>query len=608
VPALPRFAPHDVLKSTWGYESYRPLQGEIVDAILSGRDVIALLPTGGGKSLCYQLPAILLPGTTVVVSPLIALMKDQVDALQTAGVAATFINSTLTPSEIGQRQASVARGDMKLVYVAPERLASASFMQLLAGCELSLLAIDEAHCISEWGHDFRPEYRQLSKLRAQFPHAPLAAFTATATKRVQSDIIEQLQLRDPARFTGSFNRPNLYYEVRPKKDTYAQILSYLRSRPSDSGIIYRQSRTGTEDLAGRLIGDGIEAFAYHAGLDAETRRARQDVFRHGRARVIVATIAFGLGIDKPDVRFVIHHDLPKTLESYYQESGRAGRDGESSDCILFYSYSDVQFVKRMMGSKPPAERRVAEAALRTLIDWAEAGTCRRAKLLAHFDEHGLSPQERCCDNCDRGVVTSISHNTATVDVTTEAQMFLSCVKRTGELFGQTHITAVLRGSKSKRVLQWGHETLSTYGIGRHRDEAFWAALADRLDRDRLIASDERRSISVTAQGWEVLRGEREVSMGFPLNSPPTGRTTDARKVGPSPSQIELFDRLRAVRTRIADDRGVPPYVILWDRSLVDMCERVPTTLAELRQVYGFGEVKIEQFGEDFLRELARQDQ
>ncbi len=386
------------LKATFGYTSFRPLQEDIVRSILAGRDVFVLMPTGGGKSLCYQLPALLLDGMTVVVSPLIALMKDQVDSLEALGVSATYVNSSLDASEIGRRQAAVARGEVKLLYVAPERLMMPGFLRLLAATGVAFFAIDEAHCISEWGHDFRPEYRELARLRALFPGTALGAFTATATTRVQADIRAQLGLQSAASFRGSFNRPNLFYEVRPKHDAYGQLVRYLRGRDRSSGIVYCQSRARTEQLAAQLSADGFAAVAYHAGLESEERRGRQDAFIKDDVQIVVATIAFGMGIDKPDVRFVVHYDLPKNLEGFYQESGRAGRDGEPADCILFYGPGDAVKHRHFIDEKPSAiERQVALRQLRQMDEWAAGTTCRRRALLAYFDESFDGQAGPCCD-------------------------------------------------------------------------------------------------------------------------------------------------------------------------------------------------------------------
>lgn len=588
---------HGVLTSTFGFPSFRPLQEDIVEAILQGRDVFALMPTGGGKSLCYQLPALLLDGTTVVISPLIALMKDQVDALQALGIPATYVNSSLDASEIGRRQSMVARGEVKLLYVAPERLATPGFLQLLRHARIALFAVDEAHCISEWGHDFRPEYRELRRLRQLFPDVPIAAFTATATARVQNDIAGQLDLRDAARFHGRFNRSNLFYEVRPKKGAYAQILGYLRARGTMSGIIYCGSRSGTEDLAARLRGDGISAVAYHAGLESEERRRSQEAFIKDDVRVIVATIAFGMGIDKPDVRFVMHVDLPKTLENYYQESGRAGRDGEPSDCILFYSAGDVMKLRHFAQEKASdAERRVALRQLQQVADWAETSSCRRRALLAYFDERLDGQPAPCCDVCSSPFESE--------DMTVPAQMFLSCVKRTRERFGVAHIVNILRGSRNDRILQLGHDKLSTYGIGRHLSGAEWRHLAGELIRGNYLHQDSDRfnALSVTPEGHTVLfDGETVTVRRPPRTSVQAPASRDALDVQPHPA---LFERLRELRKRLADEAGIPPYVIFHDRTLRQMAAELPATEGELLRIPGIGQRKILDFGEIFLGTIA----
>ncbi|HET7035625.1 MAG TPA: DNA helicase RecQ [Thermomicrobiaceae bacterium] len=585
---------HATLAAVFGYSTFRPLQQEIIRATLDGRDVFALLPTGGGKSLCYQLPALLRSGLTVVVSPLIALMKDQVDALTALGVNATYINSSLEYDELRARQDAVVRGEVRLLYVAPERLMLPGFLRLLERVPLAGFAIDEAHCISEWGHDFRPEYRELRRLRQLFPATPLAAFTATATARVEQDILEQLGLEEAARFRGSFNRANLFYEVRPKRNAYHQLVAYLRDHRRDSGIIYCQSRAGTEKLAEKLQDDGFPAAAYHAGLESDERRRRQEDFSRDRVPIVVATVAFGMGIDKPDVRFVIHYDLPKNLESYYQESGRAGRDGEPSDCILFFSRGDVAKQQRFIEEKPTLEeRRVAHEQLRQMADWADAHECRRRALLAYFDEEFAGQSGPCCDVCRTPVEE--------VDYTIPAQMLLSCVVRTGQRFGMNHVVDVLRGSQSQKIQQFGHERLSTYGIGRDRRKAEWLALARELVRRGYLSQDPERfnTLAVTEPGWTVLRGEETVRLaklyerGAGRVAEPAGDVDDA-----------VFEELRALRRRLAEARGVPPYVIFHDSTLRELAGRLPTTQAALRRVTGVGERKAEDFGEAVLAVLA----
>ena len=597
-PTATRNVPTDAqilaaLRSTFGYPSFRPLQREIVQSVLSGKDVFVLMPTGGGKSLCYQLPALLLDGLTVVVSPLIALMKDQVDALRALGVAATFINSSLDQSEIGRRQAAVARGDVKLLYVAPERLMMPGFLHLLATVKIALFAIDEAHCISEWGHDFRPEYRDLTRLRALFPSTTLGAFTATATPRVQADIKAQLRLQTANCFQGSFNRPNLYYDVRPKKDAYRQLVGYLRQRRSASGIVYCQSRVATEALAEKLRKDGFSAVAYHAGLENGERQRRQDAFIKDDVQIIVATIAFGMGVDKPDVRFVVHYDLPKNLEGYYQESGRAGRDGEPSDCILFYSAGDVVKHRHFIDEKSNAvERQVAFQQLRQMADWAESVGCRRRALLAYFHEPFDGQPDPCCDRC--------REPTEERDYTVAAQMLLSCVKRTGERFGAAHVVDVLRGSRSERILRLGHDKLTTHGIGRDRSADEWRHLIRGLLQGGHLSQsqDQYATLLLTDKGRELVLGKATFSY---VSLPSSAMSTAAESTEPNP---DLFEQLRALRKRLADERGVAPYVIFHDTTLRQMAARLPTTRAQLLRIQGIGERKADDFGDAFLAAIA----
>ena len=489
----------DVLDSVFGFDALRPLQADVINAILERRDTFVLMPTGGGKSLCYQLPALLLPGVTVVVSPLIALMKDQVDKLTAAGVAATFINSSLEPSEARQRHDEVLAGDVKLLYVAPERLMMPSFLALLERVKVELFAIDEAHCISEWGHDFRPEYRELSDLRARFPKVPIAAFTATATARVQDDIRAQLALRDPLSVRGSLDRPNIHYQVWPKKDAYRTLLGYLRAKPGAPGIVYVGTRATADSTAERLAGDGVQALAYHAGMDAHQRRVRQEAFLGGETSVMVATIAFGMGIDKPDIRFVVHLDLPKNLEGYYQESGRAGRDGLPADAVLFYSYGDAMKHEHFIQEKPAAEHQIARFQLDRMVAWAKGAACRRETLLGYFDETLTTRPDPCCDACAAPVAED-------ADYTTQAQMFLSCAKRTGERFGAAYLNKILVGSRDKRVLTNGHDGLPTFGIGKDHPRDEWTHVSNQLTERGYVAPDPERGngLWVTPVGEAVL--------------------------------------------------------------------------------------------------------
>src|SRR5947208_2150120 len=492
------------LKKHFGYDEFRPLQREIIQDALAGRDVFVLMPTGGGKSLCFQLPALLRDGLTIVVSPLISLMKDQVDALQTSGIAATFLNSALDRHEAVERLRGLNRGEYRLLYVAPERLMLDGFLERALNWNIAQFAIDEAHCISEWGHDFRPEYRELKKLRRHLPDVPLMALTATATERVRIDIVKQLGLHEARCYVASFNRPNLTYRVIAKSSPYEQVLALIRQRPNESGIVYCASRKTADALAKKLNADGIKAKPYHAGLETKERTKHQELFLRDDARVITATIAFGMGINKPNVRFVIHHDLPKNIESYYQETGRAGRDGLPSECVLLFSASDVVKQTRFIEEKGENEARIAREQLRQMVHYAEARECRRTTLLRYFGE--ARPNESCngCDNC-------LSPR-ETFDGTVAAQKFLSCVlrvqQRSGFAFGLNHIVEVLTGADTEMIRQRRHNELSTYGIGRELKRDAWQAIGRELLRLGLVevAAGKFATLQVTEAGRAELRG------------------------------------------------------------------------------------------------------
>src|SRR5947208_2930164 len=460
------------LKKHFGYDLFRPLQREIISDALAGRDVLVLMPTGGGKSLCFQLPALTREGLTIVVSPLISLMKDQVDALQTSGIPATFLNSTLDRQEAAARWRGLHRGEYRLLYVAPERLMLDTFLERAVNWNIAQFAIDEAHCISEWGHDFRPEYRELKKLQTHFPDVPVMALTATATERVRADILKQLKLREPRCYVASFNRPNLSYRVVPKTAPYEQLLEFIRSRPNESGIVYCASRKSADSLATRLSEDALSAKPYHAGLTTAERTKNQELFLRDDARVITATIAFGMGINKPNVRFVVHYDLPKNLESYYQETGRAGRDGLPSECVLLFSASDVAKQIHFIDEKSESEARIARTQLQQMVHYSETRECRRATLLRYFGEQYGKPSCEGCDNC-------LSPR-ETFDGTVAAQKFLSCVlrvqQRSGFAFGLNHIVEVLTGADTEMIRQRRHNELSTYGIGRELKRDAWQAI------------------------------------------------------------------------------------------------------------------------------------
>ena len=598
------------LKQRFGFDTFRPGQQEIVSDILGDHDVLAIMPTGGGKSLCFQLPALLRPGVCIVISPLIALMQDQVRLLQNNGIEATFINSSLERAEVSRRLARVERGDLKLLYVAPERLLQAEFEgdvlpRLQAAHGISSLVVDEAHCVSDWGHDFRPEYRQLHRLRTQFAQVPIAAFTATATERVRQDIVQQLALREPRIHVASFNRPNLYYAVRPKTAaTYSEVLEHAR-RDDGAGIIYCLSRKRVEEVAERLQADGIRALPYHAGLESNTRRDNQDAFIRDDAQVIVATIAFGMGINKPDVRWVVHYDLPKSLEGYYQESGRAGRDGERARCVLYFGAGDIRTAEFIIDQKidPVSleplvdEQRIARQQLRQVLNYAESGECRRSVQLRHFGEV-FSGKCNACDNC--------LEPRASIDRTTEAQQFLSCIARLAqrrERYGIAYVIELLRGAETQRVISRDHGTLSVYGIGKHLGLQEWRDIARALLHQGLMtqSQDGYAVVSLNDASWQVLRGERAVSVGESVKPAKARRTS---KPAATNSGNALFDALRALRKRLADEAGMPPYIVFNDASLWDMVQRQPTTLPEFSTILGVGQAKLARYGEQFV-ELIR---
>lgn len=599
-PPGPRELLAALLKRVFGYDSFRPLQEEIIGDWLAGRDVFALLPTGAGKSLCYQLPALVRPGLTVVVSPLISLMKDQVEALETIGVNATFLNSSLSPGEAGRRLRGLRERAYRLLYVAPERLMLPGFAEELPAWGASALAIDEAHCISEWGHDFRPEYRQLAQLRERFPEWPVIALTATATERVRADIVHQLQLRQPSLYVASFNRPNLTYRVMAKSRAFAQCLQFIRGRAGEAGIVYCQSRKSVESVAERLREAGIRALPYHAGLSAEERSRNQEAFIRDEARVICATIAFGMGIHKPDVRFVVHYDLPKNIEGYYQETGRAGRDGLPAECLLLFSAGDAIKQKTFIQEKEdPRERRIALDQLGEMIQFAEAGKCRRSALLAYFGEE--YPADGCggCDNC-------LSPRES-YDGTLDAQKLLSCVyrirERSGWNTGLIHVVEVLAGAGTERVRKWGHDRLSTFGIGADRPRAQWQAIGRELIRLGLLreGGGQYNVVELTPAGRDVLNRRLPVTLTRPLAAP----KAEAGRRGAIACDEALFDELRAVRRRLADELDVPAYIVFSDVSLRLMAREYPRDEAAFARISGVGEKKRSRFGPVFTAAIRR---
>lgn len=582
-----------VLKDTFGYDTFRPLQREVIDNVLARRDTLAIMPTGGGKSLCYQIPSLLFDGLTVVVSPLISLMKDQVEQLRAFGVPCLFLNSSLAPQEYQENMEYVKRGEVKLLYVAPETLLTPRILSLLESVQVDCLTIDEAHCISEWGHDFRPEYRQLVAVRQRFPQAVCLALTATATARVRQDIRTTLKFATTNEFIASFNRENLYIEVLRKADPYLQTIQMLERYKDQSGIIYCFSRKQVDELAAYLASKGYSVRPYHAGLEDSERRQNQEAFIRDDAQIIVATIAFGMGINKPNVRFVIHFDLPRSIEGYYQEIGRAGRDGLPAHCLLLYSYGDVAKLNYFIDQKEGSEKRVAMQHLDAIVRYAEDEiSCRRKPLLNYF---GDSYEADNCSNCDN----CTSAPTPLTDITIYAQKFLSCVKRADEKFGAGHITDILLGSKNEKVLRWEHDKLSTYGIGTDLTKKQWMHIARQLLTMGLVKQDgEFHTLSLTPRALEALR-KRETIFGV-VQEAERVRTKDKRK-----EEIEynsaLFALLRQKRKEMADQAGVPPYVIFSDKTLAEMAAYYPQSISSLLKISGVGQVKLRQFGEEFLK-------
>ncbi len=596
------------LRHVFGFDSFRGEQAQVVDHVTGGGDALVLMPTGGGKSLCYQLPALLRNGTAIVVSPLIALMQDQVEALRQLGVRAAYLNSTLSGAEASDIEQQLLDGGLDLLYVAPERLLTPRFLSLLDRATIALFAIDEAHCVSQWGHDFRREYRQLTLLHERWPAIPRIALTATADAPTRREIVERLKLEDARQFVSSFDRANIRYRVEHKHDARRQLASFLEAHAGEAGIVYCLSRRKVDTMAEYLAGRGITALPYHAGLDAATRANHQRRFLHEEGVVIVATIAFGMGIDKPDVRFVAHLDLPKSMEGYYQETGRAGRDGEPAEAWLAYGLGDAVLLQKMIADGDSGEERkqLERRKLDALIGYCESTGCRRQTLLAYFGE----PHPGACGNCDNCLEPPKSW-----DGTVAAQKAMSCAYRTGQMFGAAHLVDVLRGGDTAKVRQFGHDTLSTYGIGSDMDATQWRSVYRQLVAAGLLEVDieGHGALRLTAESGPVLKGQRTVTL---RTDPPSSRSrkrerttrTGAPVADLPPEAAACFESLRGWRAETAREQGVPAYVIFHDRTLREIAMAQPADLDALATITGVGAGKLERYGDAVLQLLLAQSQ
>ncbi len=586
-----------VLKDVFGFREFRPNQREIIERILAKRDVCAIMPTGGGKSLCYQLPSVMSKGTTVVISPLISLMKDQVDSALENSINAAYLNSSLSACEAAAVYTALRSGALDLLYIAPERFAAEGFLATLKSVDVSLFAVDEAHCISEWGHDFRPDYLALDKLKKYFPRVPIAAFTATATMHVQNDIISRIGLVNPFVVRASFDRKNLVYHVVEKTDIESQVLSYVLANKDKSGIVYRTTRDSVVSLAALLASKGVRAVAYHAGMEQSERERNQEAFNRDEANVIVATIAFGMGIDKSNVRFVIHADLPKNVEGYYQETGRAGRDGEEAECVFFFGHGDIPRIRWFIDKiEDEGERSIATAKLESVVRYASHNACRRKSLLAYFGE------DYGADNCGACDVCLGFHEK--IEITRDAQIVLSAVARTRERFGMGHVIDIVTGANTKRIREYGHDELKTYGAGSDRPAKYWRFVAHELVSQGIVLRDggEYPILKIGANGKNVLAGETQV---FALKRKETEKYEKVRTAGSPKGDAALFERLRSLRREIAREHEVPPYVIFSDKTLAEMAARMPVTEAQMRETSGVGEMKLANYGRSFIEAIKR---
>ncbi len=584
---------HDTLRRIYGYQAFRPYQEDIINHLVGGNDAFVLMPTGGGKSICYQIPAIHRKGTAIVVSPLISLMKDQVDALRANGVSCAFFNSTLNAEQAKSVLNQLHQNELELLYIAPERLTTDAFMQRLEEIPIALFAIDEAHCVSQWGHDFRPEYTQLKQLREQFPYVPLIALTATADRQTRTDIITHLGLDHAAQYIAGFDRPNIQYNVLEKKNPLKQLTEFLAKHKNDAGIIYCLSRKRVNEVAAQLQSHGYSAQPYHAGLPSQERQHIQESFLKDKTQIVVATVAFGMGIDKPNVRFVIHHDLPKNIEGYYQETGRAGRDGLPANALLLYGTADINTARFLIEKNENEEqRRIELHKLNSMIDFCEALTCRRRVLLAYFGDKRTDG----CGNCDICLDPPQQY-----DATEHARKALSCIYRVEQRFGVKHVIEVLRGANTKKVRNFGHHQLSTYGIGSDLSEDEWSSIIRQLIHQGYITQDiaQFACLKLKSSARPLLRGESTVKMSRPRLSMKK-RREELHIDATSSVSRQLFNTLRKLRKEIADEQGVPPFVVFGDATLKQMSEMRPMDEDELLNISGVGEHKLATYGGDFL--------
>ena len=591
--------PLSILHTVFGYREFRGPQAAVIDALVAGDDVLVLMPTGGGKSLCYQIPALVREGVGIVISPLIALMQDQVSALRELGVRAGFLNSSLSAQEAWQTELALERGELDLLYVAPERLIQPRTLELLHQIKISLFAIDEAHCVSQWGHDFRSDYLKLELLHREFPQVPRIALTATADMRTRDEIVARLQLQNAQQFISGFDRPNIQYRIAQKNNPKIQLMRFLREeQQGNSGIVYCLSRNKVEQIAEWLVSEGFNALPYHAGLSAQVRQKNQERFLREDQVIMVATIAFGMGIDKPDVRFVAHLDLPKSLEAYYQETGRAGRDGEPATTLLLYGLEDVVKLRQMMSQSEGSEefKRNEQQRLNAMLGLCEITSCRRQSLLRYFGELESQP----CGNCDCCLIPP-----ETWDASEAVQMALSCVYRTGQRFGAGHVIDVLRGGNSDKILSFNHHHLTTYGIGKHLSADEWKSIFRQLVARGLldVNSDGFGGLLLNDSCRAILRGEEKIYLRRDMK--PASKTTSTPKANLVVDEEDqsLWNALRACRKRLAEEQGVPPYVIFHDSTLREMLAFKPASLEQMRTITGVGDSKLKRFGDEFLAVL-----